>query len=195
MNLRKLITEEINGIVQASNPAIFYHGTRTPLPYKQFDPHSDGTGVVSSGKKYGGFFFTDNFSNAEFYAEYFIATVEITGIAQNPTSSSHSPTVLQQAIKDNKIYQINDILDGAAWSNVVVVPMSQVNNIKIVKWDFISDKNFYFQHLDEMFKYDDEDEFVTQDMINSFLSMLHEDVNYLLTIPVFKEYYNSKSEY
>lgn len=201
MNLRKIITEEINGIVQASNPNILYHGTRTPLPYKQFDAQSDGSGIVSSGHKYGGFFFTSEFNNAEFYSEYFIATVEITDIVNNPLSNTHSPTVLKQAIQDKKIYQINDVLDGGAWSNIVVVPMSLINNIKIVKWDFISEEEFYFQHLDEMFAYDNEEEsedgklLVTQQMIKSFLSMLHEDLNYLLTIPVFKKYYTSKSEY
>lgn len=44
-----------------------YHGTRTIFPFEQFDSKMDGSGIVSnSGKKYGGFFFTSEFENAEF---------------------------------------------------------------------------------------------------------------------------------
>lgn len=171
---------------------IFYHGTKTKLPFKKFESNMDGSGLVSSGKKYGGFFFTDSMENAEFYTEYFVCKVQINNIQPNPTHSKNSPEVLKQANLDNKIYLIEDILDGAVFSNIVVVPYSQINNVNIIEWEFIGDKEFYFEQLDKLFGMDEEN-YITQDSIREFCEMTETNLNFLLSVDVFQEYYNSKN--
>jgi hypothetical protein len=168
----------------------FYHGTRSLLPFTEFDSRMIGTGIVSSGgRKYGGFFFTDNFNNAEYYTEYFIAEVTVDNIL--PTKSKNPPDLMKKAAADHKNYMSTNVLDGAAYSNVVVVPSSNINDIHIIDWIFVGDEKFYFEQLDKFFG-DEENWFVNQDMINDTLNMIKYDVPNLLTIPVFKKYYNSK---
>lgn len=113
---------------------------------------------------------------------------------------------MNRAIEDNKIYIVRDVLDGAVYSDIVVVPHSQINNVKILNWKFVGDKDFYFESLDEFFggKMDLNDEesfddngnlmepYVDKDIISSFFEITGGDLNYLLSIPIFKEYYDSK---
>lgn len=170
----------------------FYHGTRTPLPFDHFDPKLDGSGLVSSGgQKFGGFFFTDSKENAEYYTEYFVGTAQIANLQPNPTGLNHPPKVLQQAIVDKKNYVVEDVLDGAIHSDIAVVPMSNLNDVKITGWEFVGDEESYFETLDRVFA-NDEDNYVNQDMIIDTLNMIEMNPNYLLNIPIFKAYYDSK---
>jgi hypothetical protein len=191
-NVIQIFTEKKKTLAENNvNKNIFFHGTRTKLPFKNFVSDMDGSGLVSSGGRYGGFFFTDSFENAEFYTEYFICKVQIDNIQPNPTRSTNSPEVLKQANMDNQTYIIEDVLDGAVFSNIVVVPHSKINDINIVGWEFIGDKDFYFEELDKLFGMED-DNFLTQNMIQEFCDMTDTDLNFLLSINVFKEYYDSK---
>lgn len=167
---------------------IYFHGTVAKIPYENFDKNCDGSGVVSiGGKKYGGFFFTSIQENAEFYSEYFVAKVKIENIVVS--NNRHPPSALVDSIKDNRNYLVKEVLDGAVMSDVVVVPMYNLNNIKILEWIFVGDEEFYFEQLDQMF---DEEGIVNQDMISDIISMIDMDINFLLSIPIFKKYYDSK---
>ncbi len=184
--LNKIIAEELGTVDKP-----FYHGTRTVLPFEHFDPKMIGTGIVSSGRpEYGGFFFTDSRENAEFYTEWFIATVKIAGLI--PVESKNPPQLMKQAVVDHKNYLVTDVLDGAMYSDIAVVPSSNVNTITIVSWEFEGDEESYFEHLDEIFGNGDEDDYINQDMIKDTLSMIQMDINYLLRIPIFKQYFDSK---
>lgn len=169
---------------------ICYHGTRSFIPFQSFEELMIGSGIVSTGnKKYGGFFFTTESENAEFYTEWFIITVKIFNVKPNPTDSKHSPTVLKTAISDNEIYKIDDILDGSYVSDIIVVPSSLLENIQILEWEFVGDEESLFQRYDEAFGSDGE---VSKDMIDESLEIMNLDLNYLLSIPIFKKYYDSK---
>lgn len=150
-----------------------------------------GSGFVStSSQKYGGFFFTTESENAEFYTEWFIITVKISNVKPNPIDSTESPTVLRTAISNNEIYKIDNILDGAYLSDIIVVPFNLINNVKILKWKFVGDEESLFKKYDEMFGADDG--IIIPDMIDDVLDVINLDLNYLLTIPIFKKYYKSK---
>lgn len=206
--IRKIIREEIGYVFeQNSNSGRFYHGTSSKFPFQKFDKSLEGSGIVSSGgKKYGGFFFTSEFENAEYYTEWFVAEVLIKNIHEDPLKSTHPPTVMKKAYEDDNIYIVRDVLDGSMHSDIVVVPYNQINNIQIVNWTFVGDKEAYFESLDEFFggdidpndeeSYDDDgnimEPYIDQSMIASFINMTGGGLDYLLTIPIFKEYYNSK---
>jgi len=206
--IRKIIREEVIKIFeQDSNSGIFYHGTSSTFPFKKFSKLAEGTGIVSSGgKKYGGLFFTSEFENAEYYTEWFVAEVKINNIYEDPFKSNHPPTIMKNAVKDNKVYIVRDVYDGSMYSDIVVVPHSQIDNVDIINWKFVGDKEFYFEVLDEFFggdmspddeeSYDDEgnlmEPYIDQEMINSFIRMTGGELDYILSIPVFKEYYDSK---
>jgi hypothetical protein len=208
MNIRFIIREELDKLFNKnSNNGIFYHGTSSKLPFQNFSKSSEGTGIVSSGgRKYGGFFFTSEFENAEYYTEWFVAEVRILDIHENPINKNSPPEVMKQASEDNKIYIVRDVFDGAMYSDIVVVPHSQIYNIDIINWKFIGDKESYFESLDEFFggdidpndedSYDDEgnlmEPYIDQGIINSFVEMTGGGLDYLLSIPIFKEYYESK---
>jgi hypothetical protein len=169
---------------------ICYHGTRSFVPFQSFEKQMIGTGLVSTGNnKYGGFFFTTESKNAEFYTEWFIMTVKISNVKPNPIDSTHSPTVLKTAISNNEIYKIDDTLDGSIFSDIIVVPSNLIENIQILKWDFVGDEESLFHRYDESFGFDGE---VTNDTIDECLEIMNLDLNYLLDIPIFKKYYNSK---
>lgn len=108
---------------------------------------------------------------------------------------------MKQAAEDNKIYIVRDVYDGAMYSDVVVVPHSQIDNVEIINWKFVGDKEFYYETLDEFFggyeeEYDEEGDlmepYISRGMINSFINMTGGELDYILSIPVFKEYYESK---
>jgi hypothetical protein len=165
----------------------YYHGTRAIIPFQQFERNLDGTGLVSHGKRYGGFFFTSNKENAEFFTEWFVAKVSIKNIVLNPTLSTHPPTVLGLAVKNKKNYLLEDVVDGHLHSDVVVVPHSNLNDITVVEWEFVGDKESYFESLDQMFETND------QYGIREVLETIGADINYLLKIPVFNQYYQTIS--
>lgn len=192
MTLKEQITNIVGEELDNLNK-VFYHGTRTPLPFQKFDPKLIGSGLVSSGQKeYGGFFFTSERENAEFYTEYFIASVKIANLVPNPTSSTHPPTVMQVAAQNKQNYVVDEVLDGAIYSDIAVVPISNVNDIQIINWEFVGDEESLFEHYDRLFGSGEEDDFVNQDMIVDTLRMIELDPNYLLKIPIFKQYYDSK---
>jgi len=189
--------KKLSGIKeQISNNVIVYHGTRTDIPFSEFNPKLIGSGFVSNGTKFGGFFFTSEMENAEYYTEYFVAKVQINNVKPNPLQEKHPPTVLRAALENNEIYQIDDYLDGAIFSDIIVVPKNRITDIKILEWIFVGDEEWLFKKYDDFFGGDpDEDTgevFVNQDLIDSMLNMIDVDVNYLLNIPVFKKYYDSK---
>jgi len=206
--IRKIIREEIEYVFeQNSNNGKFYHGTSSKFPFQKFDKSLDGSGIASSGgKKYGGFFFTSDFDNAEFYTEWFIAEVKINNIDEDPLKSTHPPTVMKRALEDNKIYIVREVVDGATYSDIVVVPNNQIDNVEILNWTFVGDKESYFESLDDFFggdmdpndedSYDDEgnlmEPYIDKEMIASFIEITGGELDYLLSIPVFREYYNSK---
>jgi len=68
----------------------YYHGTKTPIPFESFEANAIGSGLVSSGKKYGGFFFTSEFENAEFYTEWFVCQVTIKNIIESAYAKKKS---------------------------------------------------------------------------------------------------------
>jgi hypothetical protein len=173
------------------NSNIWYHGTAGLFPFKEFSPSMDGQGVVNmSRKKFGGFFFTSEPKNAEFYGENFIAKVTINNLTQAPEHQNHPPTVMKLAINDGVSYIIPDTLDGSHYSDVAVVPISNLNDVDIIQWIFVGDEEFYYESLDNFFGGDDE--FVSQRTIESFIEMTGGGLDYLLDIPVFNNYYNSK---
>jgi len=184
--LKKLVLETYNSLDD-----IYYHGTRTTFPFSKFDERLDGSGIVSSGNKFGGFFFTSNKENAEYYTEWFVATVKINNIEPNPLPQTHSPTVLKQAIKDNKNYKINDVLDGSSYSDIVVVPHQNLNDITIIKWEFVGDEESYFETLDNFFGHEDIND-INKENILSILKMINVDPNYIMKIPIFKKYFDLK---
>lgn len=201
--IRRIVKEEVGHIFgQNSNGGIFYHGTSSKFPFKKFNKFSEGTGLVSSGgRKYGGFFFTSEFENAEYYTEWFVAEVKINNIHEDPLNSNHPPITMKKAVEDNKIYIVRNVYDGAMYSDIVVVPHSQIDYVEIVGWKFVGDKEIYYEQLDNFFggdeeEYDEEgnsvEPYIAQGMIDSFINMTGGELDYLLSIPIFKEYYDSK---
>lgn len=157
--IRKIVREEVGRMFeQNSNGDIFYHGTSSKFPFQKFSKFAEGTGIVSSGgRKYGGFFFTSEFENAEYYTEWFVAEVKINNIHEDPLNSKHPPKAMKQAAEDDKIYIVENVYDGSMYSDIVVVPHSQIDNVEIVGWKFVGDKEFYFEVLDEFFGGDEEE--------------------------------------
>jgi hypothetical protein len=136
-----------------------------------------------------------------------VAKIAIKNIKEGSLGSNHPPTVLEKAIEDNEIYVTKDVYDGGMWSDVALVPYSRLGDVEILGWKFVGDKDFYFETLDEFFgedlDLDDEDSYdedgnlyesitITQNTIESFVSMVEGDISYFLKIPEFKEYYDSK---
>lgn len=186
--INKIIYEELDNL---NKP--FYHGTRTPLPFQIFDPKLIGSGIVSSSRpEYGGFFFTSEKENAEFYTEYFIATVRIANLTPNPTSETSPPKIMNVAVQNKQNILVEDVLDGAIYSDIAVVPSSNVKDISIINWEFVGEPDSYFEHLDRIFGSGEEDDYVNRDSIVDTLRMIELDPNYLLKIPIFKQYYDSK---
>jgi len=180
----------------------YYHGSKTLFPFESFNSTWDGTGIVSGGnkKKYGGFFFTDDKHNADFYTDYgWIATVEIDNVEKINSKNIH--TILKKSKETNKNYLIEDVLDGSVISNVIVVPHINIKDITIINWTYNSDKEYLFEKWNEFFSFGDIDDMhdvdgnlmeISQDIIKDTLDIIL-DFNYLYdNIPLFKEYYDSK---
>lgn len=188
----RIILEDIEK--QSPHETIAYHGTKSFIPFQKFEPSMIGTGIVSSGTKYGGFFFTTEKENAEFYTEWFIAKVSISNVFENPIENftKRPVDVLKVGIKDNKNYIVHDYLDGIVYSDIIVVPIKNVNTVEILSWEFVGDEESLFEKYDETFGLDEEELIITQDMIKETLDIIEIDINYLMKIPVFKKYFDSK---
>lgn len=107
---------------------IFYHGTRWNLPFKEFDPRQVGKGICSSGQKFGGFFFTSEKENAEFFTEWLVCKVEI---------------------ETEGIDLREDVYDGCMYSDVAFVRFDQMPKVKILEW-IPYDIEYLFESYDEM---------------------------------------------
>ena len=169
---------------------IYYHGTISAIPFNEFVKVCDGTGICNiAGEKYGGFFFTSSLENAEFYTEWFICKVRV----KNITVSEHNIPrhALMQAIKDNKNYLVKEVLDGIVYSDILVVPHSNLKEIEILEWIYVGEEQYYYDKLDSIIG-DTEDNFVSKDMLDDFIESIDLNIDYLLTIPIFKKYYDSK---
>lgn len=169
-----------------------FHGSSTYLPFEKFDQRMIGSGLVTRGTNHGGFYFTTDRGNAEFYSEHFVLRATIRNVHRSVLGSSHPPTVMKKAIEDGRNYLIEDVLDGSHFSDIVVVPSTKVDDVQIEEWYFIGDKDFLYGKYDEFFGADEDDDVVTQDMILETLSLIGADFDYLMNIPVFSEYYESK---
>ena len=144
--------KKLSGIdEQVRNSVIAFHGTRTDISFSRFDPSMIGSGFVSTGTKFGGFFFTSEQENAEYYTEYFVIKVEINDVKPNSLKEKHPPTVLKKAIENDEIYYIKDYLDGAVFSDITVVPKNKIDNIKILEWIFVGDEEWLFKRYDDFF--------------------------------------------
>lgn len=186
--IKRLLREGIH------NTNKFYHGSRSMFPFQRFEKRMDGSGIVNSGgKRFGGMFFTSDIENAEYYTEWFVCEVIINNYKTGP-QGSHPPSVMKLAIQNNQTYIIHDILDGAKHSDIVVVPFSCINDIKIVNWIFVGDEDSYFKYMDEQFIHDPEDTHISKGLIDSIINMTGGELDYLLNIPIFRKYYESKEE-
>lgn len=205
--IAKTIREHLNEQDVVNNGVIAYHGTNSVIPFQSFDSHMIGTGLVSSGNKYDGFFFTTEKENAEYYTEYFLCKVLIKNVKQNPINTTQPSTVLKKALEDRTNYIIADVLDGAIISDIIVVPKNNTNTVDIIEWEFVGDEDFLFEKYDEIFGYtdeseDDEDNYdddgnfmvrrTAAGLIDDAIESMDLDINSLLKIPVFKKYYNTK---
>lgn len=171
----------------------FYHGIRGLFPFVNFDNKMQGTGVVSGGrsKKYGGFFFTSSKENAEYYGEHWVYRVNIDDIIVSSENSKHPPTVMSLAYQKQTPIKIEDVLDGSVYSDIVVVPENALSTITILEWLFVGDKEFCFEFLDEFFDFDENDEesYISTDVIDSMINLTGGELNNLLQQDVFREYY------
>ena len=202
----------IRKVLFESTQEVYYHGIPGKFPFQKLDIKMQGAGHVSGGimggRKYGGFFFTSTKDNAEFYGEYWVAKVLISDIKLAPENHTHPPTTMKRAAELNTPLKLIDVLDGHSHSDIVVVPNSCIDTVQIVGWEFVGDKEFYFESLDEFFfgeqldtdnedNYDEDGNFMEpydlQSTIDSFINMTGGGLDYLLRQSVFKEYYNSKS--
>lgn len=188
--IKRTVRECINEELTRGKNITAYHGTRSIFPFQSFDDTMIGTGLVSrGGADYKGFFFTTEPDNAEFYAEYFVCKVSINNVLNNPTDSKHPTTILKAALTAKENYIIEDVLDGAYHSDIIVVPKNNLNTINILDWEFLGDKDGIFEKWDEAFGGGEE---VDTDMIDETLEIINLDKDFLMSIPIFKSYYESK---
>jgi hypothetical protein len=143
---------------------------------------------------HGGFYFTSKRGNATYYSEFWVARVSIQNAVDYPGDSDHPPTIMEQAIKDNAIYVVHDVVDGDERSDITVVPFSRLQDVKILKWEFSGnyDEADYFEKLDDVFDTGEDDIPITQEIIDGYIEATGGGLNYLLKQPVFKKYYMSK---
>lgn len=187
--VKKIIFEYVT---KNSNSIIAYHGTRAIFPFKNFDAFNIGSGIVNISKnKYNGFFFTTEKQNAEYYTEYFLCKVKIENVVET-TEIKHPNQALNIAYQNKENYIVNDVLDGAILSGIIVVPKNNLDTIEILDWEFVGDEESIFESWDNFFN--SEDDFgVTRSMIEDTLDIIKIDIEYLKKIPIFLNYYNSKS--
>ncbi len=189
--LERVLRESVKEDLNSGERLVAYHGTKSLFPFSEFDSAWIGTGLVSNTKtKYDGFFFTTEEENAEYYTEYFLCKVIIDEVKDNPLESKIPDTVLSFGYKRKQNYIIEDVLDGADISDIIVVPKNNLDTIKITEWFYVGDEATVFEAWDEFFG--DEDEFITPDLIEDVLDSLNLSLSYLLKIPIFRDYYHKK---
>jgi hypothetical protein len=170
----------------------FWHGTRSLLPFEEFDPKLTGTGFVSHGNRYDGFFFTSERENATFYSEFLICKVSLQDTKPGPPGVTHMPTLLRMAVEHGLNYCAEGVLDGVAYSMIVVVPVENARDIHILRWELIADDEDYFAALNEMFS-DDSGEWPDRDDVAEVIAMTGGGLDYLLKFPPFKRYWGQLS--
>ena len=165
---------------------LYYHGSNALIPFRRMNGSRDGSGTSSGGiGRFGGFFFTSEKENAEFYGEFLVAVVRISEV--EPHEGTHSSTVLKQAITDDKNYLLQDVYDGSMYSDVVVVPHDRTHTVEILRWDFVNEYHFYAKCLKkELGKY-----VKSQYKLDSFMRMVGLDLDYALEFGPFSRFYNS----
>lgn len=163
---------------------ILYLGTSSLFPFPKFEKSVRNRSLVSGGR-YQGYFFTSSKDNAEFYSELWVAKVSIRGA--EITDITIPKLALEKANKDNRIYILEDILDGSHFSDiVVVVPDSLVNHIKILSWETRFDSDTVFEVWDEFFD--------SEDDVEEILEISGYDYSYLEKMPMFRGYIQKRVE-
>lgn len=193
MKLKEILSSSVKEKLNEQNQKgkiIAYHGSSSAIPFETFDQSMIGSGIVSTNKKFNGFFFTTEKENAEFYTEYFVCKVMIDNVKETSLRSKNPNDVLNLAFNNKENYIIKDIFDGATFSDIVVVPKNNLSTIKIIKWYFVGDEESIFEKWDSIFG--GEEGFVNNDMIRETIEILDIDFNELIKIPIFKKYYLSK---
>ena len=193
MKLKEILSLSVKQKLNEQNhkgKIIAYHGSSSAIPFETFDQSMIGSGIVSTNKKFNGFFFTTEKENAEFYTEYFVCKVMIDNVKETSLRSKNPNDVLNLAFNNKENYIIKDIFDGATFSDIVVVPKNNLSTIKIIKWYFVGDEESIFEKWDSIFG--GEEGFVNNDMIRETIEILDIDFNELIKIPIFKKYYLSK---
>lgn len=172
-----------------------YNGNPGLFAFSKFDTRAIGSGVVTRGMNHRGFYFTSTIDNAKFYAEFLVCRVGIRNVVELPDDvderdRTHPPTLMKRAVSDGSNYIIRDILDGWTYSDIVLVPMSNVDDISILEWIFVGDKEVYHTALTEFFFRNDLD-YASKDEVADVLGMIELRLEDQLKIPEFKEWYDS----
>jgi hypothetical protein len=129
---------------------IYYHGTRSILPFIRFDPICDGSGICSGSGRYGGFFFSTSKDQSEYFTEWLICHVQIADVEVADASDPRG--LMRQAISANRPMQMaREYIDGDAFGHPVFVPHACIGNIQIVEWEFVGDIEYGVEELSAVF--------------------------------------------
>lgn len=161
-----------------------YHGSITLLPFSNFSPNIKGMQPRINGN-HKSFYFTDSFENSTFYADNFVCRVSISDVEIYECSKWTRPSEIGDiAYEKKKNYVLKDILDGIAYSDVIIVPFNNLQTIKILEWIFVGDEEIYFKNLNELLSDD-------IDTAEDVIGMMGLDLSYLMEIPIFKKYWTT----
>ena len=128
---------------------ILYNGTSSVLPFNKFDLSFTGSGLVCRGLTANGFFFTNDFQNAQYYTECGIVTIEI----EDSVDVLYVPNMFELRKLENNTTQIigvKNVLDGAKVSDIYYVPSNMLSVIKIINYtiDVTLDEDWLMQLVD-----------------------------------------------
>lgn len=182
--IRNILSESVGGITIHA-----YHGTSSILPFDRFSTSVIGSGMVTQGSKYQGFFFTTEKENAEYYTEWFVLRVKIEGVIENYTSSRVPREVLKMGFENKSNIIIRDIFDGGTYSDIIVVPSNRLDSISMLEWIFVGDEDSLFDEYNKLFGED-----ASQDEIIDLLEQIKLNVELFLSVPVCKKYFDSKQQ-
>lgn len=146
---------------------IFYHGTISKTPFLNFDKSMDGRGISSVGKKFGVTFGSTEINTATYFSDYLYCAFKINApIYIVDKNFIKTPIDLfKTATELNKVLIITDVVDGSGYSDVIVIPYSYYDKIKIIKWylDGYSYEDMV-ETWNELFGYDESDHLDDEDM-------------------------------
>lgn len=170
----------------------FYHGSSALFPFEEFDKRAEGSGIVSRrGKRYGGFFFTTEKDNAGYYTENWMCTVSIRNlVVLSPEIATHPPQAMKIASTDRKNYVLQDVVDGDRISDIAIVPMSNLRDINILRWEFVGDYDSWKESMDEIVFQGEDPWDNPSGLIEDVVEMMGGDFRRLMKIPEFKKYVN-----